>query len=141
MIIKLSCWFTKDVEKDSTGCVISIDNTECIESLREAIFNVGKKRNSNLSGLESNDLTLWKVSNCDVHDGAISKSTLQIEEENCECIQALDLSRPISFYWSEQPSENDLHVIVDSPLLALRNKNLEIQQNLLIVSETTNHEY
>lgn len=120
MIINLSCRLSEDVGKDYTNFVISIDNTECVETLREGILKVGKKiMNSTFSSLDSSDLTLWKVRKCSKHNETISKITLDMQERKCTCIENLNIADLVSYYWCEQPSKTDTHLIVDSPLLTL----------------------
>ena len=127
MIINLTCRFSKHIRNDPTDFEISIDNTKNVEALREIIFYVGKKRDSNtFSSLESNDLILLKVHNCNIHSEVISKIILQTQEIGCTCVEQLDTTHLLSNYWKEQPSEKKPHVVVDVPSFALQQKNLEM---------------
>ncbi|CAG8470331.1 15942_t:CDS:1 [Rhizophagus irregularis] len=125
MIINLACRFSEHVGKDLSDFVISIDNTNHVETLREMIFNEGGSKNR-FYDLDSSDLILLKVHNCNVHSEVISKIILQTQEIGCTCVEQLDTTHLLSNYWNEQPSEKKPHVVVEVPFFALKQKNLEM---------------
>jgi hypothetical protein len=100
--ISLNCRLFQDIEKEFT---ITTSTTNTIEKFKNDI----KKKIKDFADIEADHLTLWQVW---IHNNDLSNFTFNVKNKNIK-------KGVICDYWAEQPNNEFIHVIIDSPCLTV----------------------
>lgn len=116
--ITLTCRLHHEIEVNSEAFTVDVCTSDRINKLKDKIFaKLKEKKDDTFTNIEAYDMKLWKVNIPVNNQEKFSKLVLKNDEK--ESIK--NLWGIISDYWNEQPSNDFIHVIIDSPTLKIEN--------------------